>query len=97
MLRLIEIPEEEIKISPDFEYYDIQADFLNPFEAEDYNAIKETVKTSLMKKIEGSALKSNAKNRLISELAKFYILTNSLGWTLEYQSQPIKNSQDIKL
>ena len=97
VLRLIKIPKEEIKISPDFEYYDIQSDFLNPFEAEDYNAIKETVKTSLMKKVEGSALKSNAKNRLISELAKFYILTNSLGWTLEYQSQPITNSQDLKL
>lgn len=97
VLRLIKIPEEEIKISPDFEYYDVQSDFLNPFEAEDYNAIKETVKTSLMKKVEGSTLKSNAKNRLISELAKFYILTNSLGWTLEYQSQPITNSQDIKL
>jgi hypothetical protein len=97
ILRLIKIPEEEIKISPDFEYYDIQADFLNPFEAEDYNAIKETVKTSLMKKVEESTLKSNAKNRLVSELAKFYILTNSLGWTLEYKSQPITSGQDIKL
>ncbi|WP_452597824.1 DUF4230 domain-containing protein [Pontimicrobium sp. MEBiC01747] len=96
-LRLIKIPDEEIKISPDFEYYDIQADFLNPFEAEDYNAIKETVKASLMKKVEASSLKINAKNRLISELAKFYILTNSLGWTLEYQANPITNFQDIKL
>lgn len=96
-LRLIKIPDEEIKISPDFEYYDIQADFLNPFEAEDYNAIKETVKASLMKKVEASSLKTNAKNRLISELAKFYILTNSLGWTLEYQANPITNFQDIKL
>ncbi|WP_452601367.1 DUF4230 domain-containing protein [Pontimicrobium sp. MEBiC06410] len=96
-LRLIKIPDEEIKISPDFEYYDIQADFLNPFEAEDYNAIKETVKASLMKKVEASSLKTNAKNRLISELAKFYILTNSLGWTLEYQANPITNFQGIKL
>jgi len=96
-LRLTKIPDEEIKISQDFEYYDVQADFLNPFEAEDYNAIKETVKESLMKKVEASTLKTNAKNRLISELAKFYILTNSLGWTLEYQSNPIVNFQDIKL
>ncbi len=96
ILRITNIPEEEIKISPDFEYYDIQADFLNPFEANDYNAIKETVKASLMKKVEASTLKTNAKNRLISELSKFYILTNSLGWTLEYQSQPISNFEDIK-
>lgn len=96
-LRIIKIPEEEIKISPDFEYYDIQSDYLNPFEADDYNAIKETVKVSLMKKVEQSTLKTNAQNRLISELAKFYILTNSLGWTLEYHSQPVHNVDAIKL
>ena len=95
-LRIISIPEEDIKISPDFEYYDIQADFLNQFEAKDYNEIKETVKASLMKKIEASDLKSNAKNRLISELAKFYILTNSLGWTLEYNQNPIQSSDDLQ-
>ncbi|MDT0559051.1 DUF4230 domain-containing protein [Ichthyenterobacterium sp. W332] len=102
ILTLISIPEEEIKISPDLEYYDVQSDFLNPFEAEDYNAIKETVSKSLMTKIENSSLKSNAKNRLISELSKFYILTNSLGWTLKYNETPITesdtfNSIDIKL
>lgn len=95
-LRIVRIPKEEIKISPDFEYYDIQADFLNQFEAKDYNDIKETVKASLMKKIEASDLKSNAQNRLISELAKFYILTNSLGWTLEYNENPIQSSEDLQ-
>lgn len=99
-LKITSIPEEEIKINPDFEYYDVQADFLNPFKAEDYNAIKEIVNQSLRKKIEASELKSNAKNRLISELSKFYILTNSLGWILEYNETPISNLdllQTIKL
>jgi hypothetical protein len=95
-LRIVSIPEEEIKINPDFQYYDIQADFLNQFEAKDYNEIKETVNTSLMKKIEASDLKSNAQNRLLSELAKFYILTNSLGWTLEYNQNPIQSSQELQ-
>ena len=94
-LRITSIPEEEIKINPDIEYYDVQSDFLNPFEAEDYNKIKESVRKSLMKKVENSSLKANAKNRLISELSKFYILTNSLGWTLEYNSNPIKNLEDL--
>ncbi|WP_353780125.1 DUF4230 domain-containing protein [Winogradskyella sp. 3972H.M.0a.05] len=89
ILRLKTIPKEEISISPDLEYYDLQSDFLNPFEAEDYNQIKETVKTTLLEKVENSTLKSNAKNRLISELSKFYILTSSMGWTLQYNEQPI--------
>ncbi|RZW57146.1 MAG: DUF4230 domain-containing protein, partial [Flavobacteriaceae bacterium] len=94
---LISIPTEEININPDFEYYDIQSDFLNPFEADDYNAIKETVKTSLLLKVENSELKSNAKNRLISELSKFYILTNSLGWTLQYNETPIDGIEDFQI
>lgn len=95
ILTIISIPEEEVKISPDFEYYDIQADFLNPFEAKDYNAIKKIVKASLNKKIEKSDLKNNAQNRLISELSKFYILTNSLGWTLRYNESSIHNIEDL--
>lgn len=95
VLRIINIPEEEIKINPDLEYYDIQADFFNQFEAKDYNEIKSTVKESLMKKIEASELKSNAQNRLISELSKFFILTNTLGWTLEYNENPIQSSEQL--
>ncbi|WP_339893890.1 DUF4230 domain-containing protein [uncultured Algibacter sp.] len=93
-LTILSIPKEEIKISPDFEYYDIQADFLNPFEAKDYNDIKNIVKKSLNKKIEASDIKTNAKNRLISELSKFYILTNSLGWTLQYNNKPITKNEE---
>ena len=99
-LRILNIPKEEIKISPDFEYYDVTADFFNPFNAEDYNKIKDKVNAQLMKKIEASNLKSNAQNRLISELSKFYILTSSLGWTLQYEGNSIKSSdalQHIKL
>ncbi len=95
-LTILSIPKEEIKISPDLEYYDIQADFFNPFEAEDYNAIKNRVKQSLTKKLEESDLKKNAQNRLISELSKFYILTNSLGWTLQYNEKNINSIDELK-
>lgn len=95
-LEITSIPEQEINISPDLEYYDIQSDFLNPFEAEDYNQIKETVNTSLLKKIEKSTLKTNAENRLISELSKFFILTNSLGWTLTYKNNILKTENDFE-
>ena len=95
-LRILSIPKEEININPDFEYYDVTADFLNPFEAEDYNKIKETVKGQLLKKVEASNLKSNAQNRLFSDLSKFYILTNSLGWTLEYNETTITSNEALQ-
>lgn len=97
VLNITFIPEEEIKVSPDLEYYDIQSDFFNPFEAQDYNKIKNTVTESLLARIEVSDLKNNASNRLISELSKFYILTNSLGWTLQYNKKIIDKQEDLQL
>lgn len=96
ILRIKSIPEPEVKINPDFEYYDVTADYLNPFEARDYNKIKKTVKASLLKKVNASTLKTNAENRLISELHNFFILTNTLGWTLAYEDTPIENLEQLK-
>lgn len=94
-LTILSIPDEEIKIHPDLEYYDIQSGYFNPFEAKDYNEIKKAVTTSLNKKLLKSDLKANAQNRLISELSKFYILTNSLGWTLLYNDTLINKNEEL--
>ncbi len=91
-LHIKSIPEPEIKISPDFEYYDVTADYLNPFNASDYNKIKKNVNTSLLKKVEASSLKSNAQNRLMSELSKFYILTSSMNWALVYKDSIVEQN-----
>lgn len=91
------IPKEEIKISPDIKFYDIQESSFNEFSGEDYNRINKQVKESLRKKIEKSTLKSNAQNRLISELSKILILTNTMGWTLQYNGDIITTDQELKL
>ncbi len=90
------IPDEEIAINPNIQYYDVTQDYLNQFEAKDYNRIQERIKKSLMEKIEKSTIKSNAKNRLVSELQKIYILTNSMGWTLEYNGNTISSSEAME-
>jgi len=90
------IPEEEISINPNIQYYDVTQDYLNQFEAADYNKIQKRIEKSLMEKIEKSSLKSNAKNRLVSELQKIYILTNSMGWTLEFDGNKIKSSGELE-
>lgn len=96
---ITQIPKEEISIYPDIQYYDVTQDYLNQFEADDYNLIKKRVTASIRKKVENSGLKNNAQNRLISELQKIYILTNSLGWTLEYRGQTFKTEElkELKL
>lgn len=90
------IPEPELSINPNIQYYDIQQDYFNPFEASDYNKIKTQIDTKLKAEIEASELVSNAQNRLISELQKIYILTNSMGWILQYHEEVISTEDDLK-
>lgn len=96
-ITIVGIPKEEIKISPDIQFYDVEQSTMNPFTGDDYNKINKKVKADLAKKIEKSSLKSNAKNRLVSELAKVLILTNSMGWTLQYKGEVVKNDKELEL
>ena len=90
------IPKEEIKISPDLKYYNVEQNGFNEFTGDDYNKINKTVRENLAKEIEKSTLKTNAQNRLLSELSKILILTNTMGWTLRYNGDVVKTSTDLK-
>ena len=96
IITIKKIPAPEININPDIEYYDVSQDYLNQFEASDYNKIKKRVMVSVKKKVEASELPSNAQNRLLAELANIYVVTNTLGWTLQYNTTPINSSQELK-
>jgi len=95
-ITIVNIPKEEIKISPDIKFYDVTQSQMNPFTGEDYNKINKSVKANLAKKIEKSSLKSNAQNRLISELSKILILTNTMGWKLQYNGKVIGNEKELQ-
>jgi len=90
------IPEEEIKISPDIKYYSVEQSTFNEFTGDDYNKINKIAKANLAKKIAKSSLKSNAKNRLISELSKILIVTNSMGWKLKYDGEVVNNQNEFQ-
>lgn len=90
------IPQPEIEINPDIKYHDLEQDYLNQFTPNDHNNIRKLVMQQLEVKVNKSSLKSNADNRLLSELQKIYILTHSLGWKLEYQKKEILNQEALK-
>ena len=94
-ITILNIPEAEVKISPDIKFYDVQTSRLNPFTGDDYNKISKTVKENLAKKVEMSTLKANAKNRLVSELSKILILTKTMGWTLIYEGHTIQDEIEL--
>lgn len=95
-VRITNIPKEEIKISPDIKIYDVEESRFNAFKGTDYNAIQESVKKQFQEKILKSNIQANAKSRLISELGKFLVVTQSLGWTLQYQENTIGNLTDFE-
>ncbi|MBW3517748.1 DUF4230 domain-containing protein [Flavobacterium sp. NKUCC04_CG] len=95
VVRITNLPKEEIKLYPEIKLYDVEQSKFNPFQGEDYNKINTKVKEDLLRKIEGSTLKANAQNRLITELSKILIVTQSLGWKLEYQDTVIDSEMDF--
>ncbi|MEM8520156.1 DUF4230 domain-containing protein [Flavobacterium sp. PL12] len=95
IITIVFIPKEEIKINPDIKFFDVEQSKLNPFTGEDYNKINKSVKANLAKKMETSTLKTNAENRLISELSKLLITTSQLGWTLKYDGKVIESEKEF--
>ena len=89
-IRIIYIPEPEITINPDLTYYNIDNGLTNRFEAKDFNKMKRQITADLRSKIKKSEIVNNAENRLLSELGQIYALTNSYGWTLEYDGSAIR-------
>lgn len=90
------IPEPVINIYPDIEYYDVTQDYFNKFGAADYNKIKTTVNARIREKVNQSNLMDNSRERLMAELANIFVLTKSLGWTLQYNEIIIESGEQMK-
>lgn len=96
VITVVEIPKEEIKIAPDFKYYNTESSTFNEFTGQDYNKINKIARANLAKKIQASTLKTNAKNRLLSELNSLFIVTKNLGWTMKYKDEIITSDKEVK-
>lgn len=94
-VRITNIPKEEIKINPDVKIYDVEESTFNAFKGNDYNSIQEKVKKQFEEHVFKSNIQANAKSRLVSELGKFLVVTQSLGWTLQYQENDIDALDDF--
>ena len=74
------IPKEEIIITPEVKYFDLQQSTFNSFSKEELNSINKKSIEKIKQTAEVSELKQNAKKRLIIELSKIYQLSAILGW-----------------
>jgi len=74
------IPEEEITISPDVKYFDLQQSQLNTFTKQELNKINQKSIKNIKNSIEVANLKETAKKRLFEELSKIYQLSAIYNW-----------------
>jgi hypothetical protein len=74
------IPQEEVTISPDIKYFDLQQSQFNTFSTNDLNKINEKSIEKIKETIELTNLKKDAKVRFFEEISKIYQLSAIYGW-----------------
>jgi hypothetical protein len=87
------VPAEEIVISPDVKFFDIQTSTFTNFEAADINKVNTQAKKKIEEQIETSGIKNNAKLQLVSSLNGIVGITNTLGWRVIDHSHTIQLSK----
>ncbi|WP_428740993.1 DUF4230 domain-containing protein [Tenacibaculum sp.] len=74
------IPTEEVVISPDIKYFDLQQSQFNTFSKEELNNLNAKAIEKIQSTITVSRLQKDAKTRLFEELSKIYQLSKIYNW-----------------
>ncbi|WP_299681040.1 DUF4230 domain-containing protein [uncultured Tenacibaculum sp.] len=74
------IPEEEITISPDIKYFDLQQSKFNTFSNEDFNELSKRAIDQIKETVKYEFQRKQAKTRLFEELSKIYQLSKIYNW-----------------
>lgn len=90
------LPEPTININPNLNFYELDNGILNSFEAKDFNSMKQKISKDIERQIKNSDILKNADDRLLSELTRIFVLSNSMGWTVVYDGKSIENTSEVK-
>lgn len=98
IIHIQKIPELKIETYPDIEFFDMKQSTLNQFTNQDLNDIKQRAIKEVMKTINTSDLKSEAREQLITNLEEIYLLAKIYGWQVQDDSPYAKDLENrIKL
>ena len=96
IIKIKEIPQEEITIIPDIKYYDLQQSSFNSFTKEELNTMNSKAIEQIKSHIDLSDIRKKAKERLLEELNNIFVLSKVYDWKVEEGDlQIIKH--DLKL
>lgn len=74
------IPKEEVVISPNIKYFDLQESQFNSFSSDELNKLNTKAIKQIKETANISDLQQKAKIRLFEELSKIYQLSKIYGW-----------------
>ena len=89
------LPEPIININPNLSLYQLDNGILNTFEAKDFNSMKQKISNDIERQIRNSDILKNADDRLLLELSRIFVLSNSMGWTVIYDGKSVENITEI--
>ncbi|MXV37506.1 DUF4230 domain-containing protein [Flavobacteriaceae bacterium Ap0902] len=83
VIHIKRIPEVKVETYPDIEFFDMKQSTLNQFTNEDLNGIKKRAIEEVIKTINLSNLKVEAREQLIYNLEEIYLLAKIYGWEVQ--------------
>jgi len=83
IIKIKNIPKENLEIFPSITYYDLQQSTLNQFSKDDLNRINKDAVEQIKSHINISELRLKAKKQLLENLKNLYILSKVYGWKIE--------------
>ncbi len=83
IIRITDLPEEQVEIFPSIQYYDLQQSTLNQFTKDELNEVNRKAIEQIKEHINLSELRLKAKKQLLENLQNLYILSKIYGWKVE--------------
>ncbi len=95
-----EIPDPEMMIEPDIQYYDIQESTFNEFTLEELNKMNRDAVQQIKEMVRKSNLYDEAKKRVIESIQDVALLANYMDWEFidnTHTHQQFQNFDDIRI
>jgi len=83
IIKITELPKEQVEIFPSIQYYDLQQSSLNQFTKDELNEVNQKAIAQIEEHINLSELRLKAKKQLLENLQNLYILSKVYGWKVE--------------
>jgi len=97
IIKISNIPKEEISIIPDIKYFNLEQSSFNSFTKDELNDINRKAIKQIKESIDLTDLKKKAKKQLFKNLQNIYALSKIYGWKVEEKQDFIKFKQELAL